>query len=153
MRAALAAHRSRWHWRPATPHVEAAALHLTLHFIGPVPRVRLQEVVQGLARPCPRFTLVLDRSELWPNRCATLCPSHVPDALTVLHAALADALRGLALPVETRAFRPHVTLARLAAGARPPEVPEALRWPVRGYALVESRPPTQGGYAVLQTWP
>jgi len=150
LRAALATQASHWHWPATARRVDASALHLTLHFIGPVPQARLQEVAQGLERPCPRFALVLDQSELWPNRCATLCPREVPGALLALQATLADALRSLALPVEPRAFRPHVTLARRAAGALPPEVPEALRWPVRGYALVRS---AGGHYTPIARYP
>jgi len=150
VRAALAAQQSRWRWPASALPVEPAALHLTLHFIGPVPRARLQELAQGLARPCPRFMLALDQSELWPNHCATLCPGEVPEALRSLHAALADALRGLALPVESRAFRPHVTLARRATGALPPAAPAALRWPVRGYVLVQS---AGGRYTPVARYP
>jgi 2'-5' RNA ligase len=150
VRSALAAEQSRWHWPAKALRVEPAALHLTLHFIGPVPRSRLREITQGLARSCPRFTLLLDRCELWPNRCAILCPGQVPDALAALHAALADMLRRLALPVEARAFRPHVTLARRAAGALAPEQPEPLAWPVRGYALVQS---AGGHYAPTARYP
>jgi 2'-5' RNA ligase len=150
VRAALTAQQSLWRWPAAALCVEPAALHLTLHFIGPVPRARLQEVAQGLARPCPRLTLVLDRCELWPNRCAMLRPGEVPEALCALHAALAEALQGLALPVERRALRPHVTLARHAAGALPPERPEAFRWTVRGYALVAS---AGGHYTPIARYP
>ena len=55
-----------------------------------------------------------------------------------MHAALADTLRGLGLPVEARAFQAHVTLARRAAHAQPPVDVEPVRWPVRGYVLVQS---------------
>ena len=45
---------------------------------------------------------------------------------------------GESLPVEKRPFRPHVTLARHAAGAVPPSETAPLRWPVNGHALVQS---------------
>lgn len=67
-------------------------------------------------------------------------------ALLALHAALGRALQAEALRVDTRAYRPHLTLARRAAQAVLPAGP-ALRWPVRGWALVESGPQ---GYRVLQ---
>jgi len=35
-------------------------------------------------------------------------------------------------------LRPHVTLARKARGAVAPAQPFELRWPVRGYALMQS---------------
>jgi hypothetical protein len=71
----------------------------------------------------------------------------VPPALAALHATLGERLRELGLRVEARRFRPHVTLARHAAGASPlPPVP-LLRWRAAGAVLVQSRP--EGGYTVL----
>jgi RNA 2',3'-cyclic 3'-phosphodiesterase len=134
----LAAQQARWAWPAGAAPTAADKLHLTLHFIGAVPSVRLPEVTQGLRVHAPRFALMLDGAEVWPNHCAVLCSSQMPSALTRLHGALAQALRALGLPVEPRAFRPHVTLARHATGAVPQTPSAALRWPVRGYALVQS---------------
>jgi 2'-5' RNA ligase len=55
-----------------------------------------------------------------------------------LHAELAQALRTLDLPVERRGFRPHVTLARHAAGASPPPDPMPVQWTLRDPVLVQS---------------
>jgi 2'-5' RNA ligase len=119
-------------------------LHLTLHFIGPVARERLDAVTRALAVPCRRFELVLDQAAVWPNGVAVVQPSKVPPALSDLHRALGDALDRAGLPRETRTFRPHVTLARHAQGATP--VPgQPARWQVKDYALVESAQ----GYRVL----
>ena len=127
-----------WHWPHGVALTPADKLHLTLHFIGAVPADRVPGVIDGLALPGRRFTLVLDTAELWPNRCAVLGASRTPPALVALHAALAERLRQLHLPVEERAFRPHVTLARKAAGARPSEDTPKMRWVVRGHVLVQS---------------
>jgi RNA 2',3'-cyclic 3'-phosphodiesterase len=134
----LLAQQAQWVWPASAVPTLAEKLHLTLHFIGAVPSVRVPEVTQGLRVHAPRFALTLDGAEVWPNHCAALCSSETPSALTRLHGALAQALRALGLPVEPRAFRPHVTLARHATGAAPPTPAAALRWPVRGYALVQS---------------
>jgi 2'-5' RNA ligase len=138
LRRALAAEQRRWQWPAGAALTAADKLHLTLHFIGAVPAARVAAVAEGLRLPCPRFTLVLDHAEVWPNRCAVLGASDVPAPLAALHGALADALRALQLPVEPRALRPHVTLARKARGAVAPAQPFELRWPVRGYALMQS---------------
>jgi len=129
---------SRWAWPPGAACTLADNLHLTLHFIGAVPAVRVPDVMEGLRVSAPRVTLELDTPEVWPNRCAVLCPSAVPAALAWLHNTLAQSLHVQGLPVEPRPFRPHVTLARNAAGAVPPAQPATLRWPVRGYELVQS---------------
>jgi 2'-5' RNA ligase len=70
----------------------------------------------------------------------------VPAALEILHARLAETLRALGLPVEARPFRPHLTLARKAAGAVAPAAAPDIRWPVAGYSLVQSA----GGYRTLR---
>jgi len=102
--------------------------------------------------PFAPFSLLLGRPAVWPGQTAVLEPECVPPRLRRLHAALGQALRSLALPVEARGFRPHVTIARRAGSAVPPAAGPGLRWPVRGYALVESRRQPQGGYAVLQAY-
>jgi len=86
----------------------------------------------------------------WPGGITGLAPDDVPPALQRLHADLGAALRGLGLPVETRAFRPHVTLARRAAGALAPGDGPALRWTVRSWVLVQSTLGPGGGYRVLR---
>jgi 2'-5' RNA ligase len=131
VRGALCAEQGRWCWPAGVALAPADNLHLTLHFIGAMPAVRVPDVIQGL-------TLELDAPDVWPNRCAVWCASQTPTALAVLHGALAQALCALDLPVESRPFRPHVTLARHAAGAAPPMACAALHWPVRGFALVQS---------------
>lgn len=146
VRRALAAEQRLWPWPAGAALTAADKLHLTLHFIGAVPASRVAAVAEGLRRPCPRFTLLIDHAAVWPNRCAVLGASEVPAPLAALHGALAEALRGMQLPVETRALRPHVTLARKARGAVAPAAPLALRWPVRGYTLMQS---AAGRYTAL----
>jgi 2'-5' RNA ligase len=44
----------------------------------------------------------------------------------------------LQLPIEARPWRPHVTLARRAVAAQPPQDELALNWPVRSWRLARS---------------
>lgn len=137
-RAALAARQALWQWPASARPTRHDSLHLTLHFIGPVDAARVPALLAACDIAPVRCTLSLDSPELWPNQCAVLCAREVPPALAVLHESLAQILRGLALPVEKRPFRAHVTLARHAAGAVPPSDAAPLRWPVHGHALVQS---------------
>jgi len=143
---ALATWQARWAWPVGAALVPPERLHLTLHYIGPVPTTRLPDVARGVGVPMRRFDLEFDRAESWPRGLAVLCASAPPDSLITLHSRLRVALQRLDLPTETRPYRPHVTLARKAAGAAPPDGPLPARWSVRGYVLVQS----QGGYRVLQ---
>lgn len=115
-------------------------LHLTLHFIGNVPRDRVAGLAAALPVPFEPFHIPFGVPHSWPRGLAVLCPQDLPAGLGSLHAALADALQAFGLPVERRDFRPHVTLARKAAGAMPPARAPGFRWPVAAYALMESVP-------------
>lgn len=151
-RAALAHHGREWQWNPAPRLVAPDNLHLTLHFIGNVPRERLPELRQALRAPCQPFELQLDQPQLWPHGIAVLAPQAIPPALVRLHADLGEVLHRLDLPTEARDFRPHVTFARHAQGATPPPVTPPVHWPVRGYALVEARPGGAIDYRVLESY-
>jgi 2'-5' RNA ligase len=145
----------RWHWPAGAKPVAAERLHLTLHFLGTLPRARLDAIARGLEVPFAPFSLAFDRDELWGNGIAALRPrAPLPEVLPRLHVELAEALRRLDLEPEARAWRPHVTLARHAQGAAlPPAKARRWRWPVRGYALVESVSQPTRGYRVLQRYP
>jgi 2'-5' RNA ligase len=141
VRARLAACAAEWPGDVAgAVAVPEPRLHMTLHFLGQVPRHRLRLVAEGLVVPMQPFDLVLDRAEVWRNGTAALCPSQLPEELLTLQRALAAALRPLGIEPEARNFRPHVTLARRAGEAGPPPPGLApVRWWVTGYELVESR--------------
>lgn len=142
-RAALLRQQAAWRWPIGARLTRPERLHLTLHFLGELPRDRIAGLVQGLALPFEPFVLKLDQPELWSGVNAVLRPTAVPPALTALHGRLLRVLDALALPPLRLPFQPHVTLARVARGAERPATVERVRWTVDGYALVESdlRPP------------
>jgi 2'-5' RNA ligase len=142
-RAALVRHQAAWRWPAGARPTRPERLHLTLHFLGELPRDRIAALVQALALPFEPFELTLDQPELWSGVNAVVRPAAVPPALTALHGRLQRVLDALALPSRRAQFQPHVTLARAARGAELPVVIERVRWTVEAYALVESdlRPP------------
>ena len=149
VRLALQARQSEWRWSDTAARVAPERLHLTLHFLGDVPRDRLPELRQGLQVDFARFELVFAAAALWPRGVAVLLPTAAPPALLALHADLKQALRSLRVPTEARTFRPHLTLARHASGSQPPERMLPLRWGVRGYVLVSSERGQQSGYRIV----
>jgi RNA 2',3'-cyclic 3'-phosphodiesterase len=149
----LAAWRDGWRWpRSATP-VRTERLHMTLHFIGDVERERVPELADALQLPFDEFTLKFGRAVLWPHGVAVLEPDTVPVPLVELHAGLGAVLKRLALPVDARPFRPHVTLARRAAGASPPLGGPAITWAIDRYVLMESTLGVDGGYTQVRDFP
>lgn len=132
-----------------TKPVAHERLHLTLHFMARVPIDRLPALCAALQVPFSPFELRFSRCEPWPGGLLVAPPDKLPPALAGLHAELGDELRRLAVPVEARGYRPHITLARRFAGPPPCPAPAPLSWDVGSYALVLSRAHEGGGYEVL----
>jgi 2'-5' RNA ligase len=150
VRAALALCQDTWTWPRQAARVKPDQFHVTLHFLGDVPDERVPELAQALRLPFEPFTLDLGEPEVWPNGVAVVQPYATPSALQRLHAALGVRIASLGLPVESRPYRPHVTLARRAHAATPPARGPGLHWQVDdGYVLVRSGP-GGAGYRVIE---
>ncbi len=100
----------RLHGRP----VGALNLHLTLVFIGrasAAQRARLEAI--GDAIRAASFDLLLDEVGCFARAAvAWRAPATPPDGLLQLQAALAVACTEAGFAIESRPFRPHVTLVR-----------------------------------------
>lgn len=132
-------------------------LHLTLAFLGDVPRHRLADLLKIGANfgHSSGFSLNLDQLGYWPhNHILWAAPGRQPPALGRLVTALAQALREDGFGIEKRAFRPHLTLLR---HAHPKAALPALAvpaWPVDELVLVASSLMTSGPrYQLLGRWP
>lgn len=117
-------------------------VHVTLYFIGQMPRGRLPELIGAFAVASRPVELTFDRIELWGRGLVALTTSRTPAALLDLHTALSEALVRSGLPVDTRRYLPHITLARNAGSSasflmRAPE-PLEVKWRTSGHVLVES---------------
>lgn len=148
-RDAIAEWLSHWRWPPGAKVVPPERLHVTLHFLGLVPARRLDEAAARLDVPMAPVTLRLGALQTWKDGLVVAVPDAVPPGLHALHGALADALDGADLPREVRPYRPHLTLARRAGGARPPPAPLDVSWTSERYALVLS----DRGYRPLHWYP
>jgi 2'-5' RNA ligase len=135
--------------------VPAANLHVTLAFLHSVEAALLPALLEvGEQLPLPRLTLALDCWGYFARpRVLWLGPAQVPADLTRFEQQLWQALEPLGFAREHAQFRPHVTLARKAAGI-PALPPPRIDWPVRRWALVRSRPHSAGSvYTPLAEWP
>ncbi|WP_017585626.1 RNA 2',3'-cyclic phosphodiesterase [Nocardiopsis ganjiahuensis] len=141
--------------------------HLTLVFLGGA-GARLPELSAALERALdghPAPDLVLGnwgtfprRSGPGPHRASVLWVGAAGDGLHDLADALAAAARGAGVPVPSRPFVPHVTLAR----ARPPrDVADTLRvlgsapsagWRADRVHLMESGASGRDRYRTVRTW-
>ena len=88
--------------------------HLTLAFIGDIDKSALP-VLQRVGDGVPKsgFDVNFDSLGAWrASGVAWIAPSVLPAPLQRLHAALAKSLAEVGFTLESRPFRPHVTLAR-----------------------------------------
>lgn len=148
----LVAHANQWTWPSACVQYVPAAWHVTLHFIGNVDAGRLVEIAAHAGVPFWPFKLVLDQPKLWPHGLAVLGATQVPMPLQALYGRLGDALRELELPVETKPYQPHVTLARRAEAAVLPRASAPVVWWVRNFALVVSTRDKNQRYRVIREY-
>lgn len=112
----------------ATARVATSDLHLTLAFLGavtPEQGSRLCSALPSLAAT-PPHALSLQGLETWPSRATPhvqVAAFNKQTSLEELLARIHHLLRELALPIEARPFRPHVTLCRFPR--RQPGTPDA----------------------------
>jgi 2'-5' RNA ligase len=149
VQAALADHVAACCWPAGAAVYAPADWHLTLHFIGAIPRERLPALCTGLAVALTPFTLHLGVPAAWPHGLAVLLPDDPSPALLALHEVLGAGLHGLGLHTDTRPYQPHLTLARRAALTQFAAAP-SCDWPVRSYVLMESTGQPEARYRVLQ---
>lgn len=138
--------------------------HLTLAFLGRTStggRLRAQLAVGLAAARSVAVDLAIDgRLGRFGDRVLWVRVDDHDGRLAALAEAVRGALREHGLPVDDRAFRAHLTLARGRRGRRLPRdrwiagtgVP--ARWTATRVALVTSRPEPGGNrYRAVATWP
>ena len=91
------------------------------------------------------FDIVLRTPQRWSGGVAVICPD-AQVALFDLQTQLAKPLLRAGLRPHPEPFNPHVTLARRAERAEPPEASAPITWTVRDFALIWSH---AGGYEPL----
>lgn len=125
-------------------------LHLTLAFAGEIDRVQADDLIEALAEvESPAFAaevVGVGHFERKGHPSAVWARVTLTDALAQLQRRVERACRHAGLAPEKRAYRPHVTLARLPRSARP--VGDWLArhgtlhvgpWQVEGFTLYESQ--------------
>ncbi|AKJ30295.1 RNA 2',3'-cyclic phosphodiesterase [Caldimonas brevitalea] len=150
-REALCAQQRLWRWPPGVRLTRPQRLHVTLHFLPQVPRERVAELLQAGEVPVEPFELSLASAGTWGG-IAWLRPLAPPPALMALQQRLGEMLLRLGYTLDSRPYEPHVTLARDARRAQPPEGQPELRWHVEAYVLVESVLQPVPEYRVLREY-
>ena len=142
----------------------ADQLHLTLRFVGEVDRHRAEDIAAVLGSVHhPAFTLTLEGTGQFDRkgRTDTLWVGVAPhEPLRLLHHKIDRALQRVGVPPETRAFMPHITIARfgrgggsvggfMEAGAVP-----AISSQISEFCLYESQLGSEGSiYTIIARYP
>ena len=134
--------------------VPAANLHVTVKFLGEIPPELAPELVLRLRRSLVNLDPFEIRATGLGGAPSLESPRVVwfdvegGAALTKLHALVESETEGLGFAREARAFRPHVTIARVLEGAWPQTVklqrPELATSRLSEVVLYESRPVAKG---------
>lgn len=140
-------------------------LHLTLRFIGEADRHQARDIAAALgAVHHPRFEIALSGVGSFDRRgrIETLWAGVAPhEPLKALHNKVDQALARAGIAPETRAFHPHITLARLKRDSRPVAALversgglASAPFAIDGFALYESTLTQDGAvYAVVERYP
>ena len=149
VRDAIAEHQWQWYWNAGSLPTRPERLHLTLRFLGEIDATHEHALRNALAgEDVAPFELALRTPECWAGGIAVLRPDDNA-MLHDLHARLAAPLSGVGIAPMRGSFAPHVTLARGAVSAAPPEATRPMVWTVTDFALVWSRPGPPARYEVL----
>ena len=129
--------------------------HLTLAFIGDVTKGALPVLeAVGAAAPKTGFVVSFDALGAWrASGVAWIAPAALPPALLTLHSRLSSALAKAGFELETRPFRPHVTLARRCLQPLPRAHCPPILWRADKLYLVGSELKPDGPvYRNLASW-
>ncbi len=135
--------------------VAADNLHVTLVFLGAVTHAVREclERAAGDIHGTP-FTLVLDRAGYWHKpQIVWLGCSELPEPLGWLVRTLNATATECGLTPDTRAYSPHLTVARKVRSDPGDLLVTPFIWPVEGFALVESLSRPEGVfYRPVKVW-
>lgn len=117
-------------------------LHLTLKFLGDVDAKAVDDIraagaaIAAHSQACVVELTGVSAFPAWRNPRVLVALCSVPDALRALHDALQPAFAAWGIAAETRAFKPHLTLARnRETRARRLAPPEGLAVPPAPFAV------------------
>lgn len=113
--------RDQWrHSGARASWVRPENMHLTLRFLGEVSREQMDQmagVLEGAYAAMPALTLAARGVGAFPNRrkpgVVWVGVEALSGDLAAVQQCAEEAARGIGLPPETKAFHPHITLARI----------------------------------------
>lgn len=136
--------------------VSGEHVHLTVAFMGDVPATSIPDLRRIGERVAHTAALLsFDTLGAWrASGVAWVAPSHLPAEVAALHATLNQALRDTGFEIESRPFRPHLTLARRCVQPQARQAMTPIAWDVRKLCLIGSELHPEGPvHSTLAEWP
>ncbi len=135
--------------------MRAETLHMTLQFIGNIPRTLLPKIIAAADKVAAQpFAMQLAKTAYWKhNRIAYATLASNTPLLDDLVSSLKTALNEQGVTYADQKFSPHVTLLRNAE--HKPQIQDfpPITWQVDSFVLVESVMTDQGAqYKTLREW-
>jgi len=131
-------------------------LHITLHFIGRV-TYEVKDCLHHAARAIKSKPFFVNLDCLGNFNKAKICWMGCqarPVELMLLHDKLGESLVNCGYQIESRPYKPHVTLARKCATPINSIQDFVIPWFVEEFALIESIPVSRGvSYQVIEKYP
>ena len=140
--------------------VPEANVHVTLAFLGSVPRRRIPELQRLAHEQAAAFTqeaplsLTFERLAHW-SRSQILCAlaAEAPPPVSALAAALKDTAAAAGFRPDLKPFHAHVTIARKVLHAPAVPIERPVAWFFENFALVDSRTEPSGPvYSVIESY-
>jgi RNA 2',3'-cyclic 3'-phosphodiesterase len=126
--------------------VKPANIHVTLLFLGNIDPDKEERFKQALATvQVPRMTLCFDKLSFW-KKPGILCltTTELNPGIEKFVETISRVAKGLDIPANERAFKPHVTLVKKATKLTPLEF-DPINWHSSSFYLVE---PVRGSYGI-----
>lgn len=136
--------------------VAAENYHITLAFLGSVSSDCCERLItQASTIKGQGFQLILDRVGCWKkSHTVWMAPTFVPDELNNLVDQINKIAMSCNVIMDSRRFKPHLTLMRKVKKSIPETPIQAIDWKVNSFALIESVTDPEGvRYTERQSWP
>jgi RNA 2',3'-cyclic 3'-phosphodiesterase len=135
--------------------VKKSNLHITLEFLGEISSQDQEELIDKAGKiHAEPFYLELTQVGWW-KRPAILWigTNHIPKPLVELVTSIKKCVKQQGLKIDTRPYKPHVTIARKVKQVIVPKESIHIPWQVNSFTLVISKSVESGvEYQVLKEW-
>jgi len=135
--------------------VKMQQIHLTLLFLGNIAIHRLEILQQAMKNvAAKKFEFKLEEICYWKHNQIVYCQAkQFPAALFTLADSLKNAVSDAGFLIDTRTYKPHVTLIRKATHSKKINLDTPVIWHVSEWFLIQSKQTDRGvEYIPLSQW-